>query len=439
MSTMQRAERRRSWFTAGIAGMASYIDAGAIVTTGTALVLYREAWGFGDWQFGQLSALLTVMIGLGAVVGGWMADRLGRRRTFTVTIGLYVLGAAVLVLAPGVEWLYVGIVLIGFGAGADLPPSLAMIAEAAPEGDEGKMITFSHVLWMVAIPVVNVFGILVGDMGEVGARIMYAHLMIVAAVVLLLRWRLPESGVWKKQIVAVEAGTIDRASLKGLFNSRYLFALLGVALFYSLTNIAANTNGQFAVFLYTEVAGTSVATASAMNLIGLGLSLLATFFLMGIVDTRFRMLGFALGTAAAVVAWMMPPLLGVTAVSLVIMGAIYGMAGIVSGEPMFKVWSQEVFPTEYRGTAQGIGIALTRAVAAGAALFTPAIVAYDTYLLFYFVAAVILLAGLTGFFWVARMPKVLHGEKVQGPQSAAEAKDNAPVKTTGERADPLNR
>lgn len=299
------------------------------------------------------------------------------------------------------------------------------------------MVTFSHVLWMIAIPVVHGFGVLVGDMGETGARIMYAHLLVVALGVLILRWRLPESGVWKKQLVAVDTGAISKASLKGLFGSKYLLALLGVTLFYALTNIAANTNGQYMVFLYTEVADASVATASAMNLVSMFVGLLAVFFLMRIIDTRFRMLAFVLGTAAAAVAWTLPPLVGVTVISLVVMASIYGLAGIISGEPMFKVWSQEIFPTEYRGTAQGIGIAVTRAVAAGVGVVTPTIVAYNPELLFFFVAAVIMLAGLIGFFWVAKMPKVLHGEKAYGPQSAAAVKETAPVTRTGEDTNPL--
>ncbi len=58
-STPTRAERRKAWWTAAVAGMASYLDAGAIVTTGTALTLFQDELGISPAQFGQLSALLT--------------------------------------------------------------------------------------------------------------------------------------------------------------------------------------------------------------------------------------------------------------------------------------------------------------------------------------------------------------------------------------------
>ncbi|OSM44003.1 MFS transporter [Nesterenkonia sp. PF2B19] len=404
-------ERRRAWWTAGIAGMASYLDAGAIVTTGTALVLYQDELGITSGQFGQLSALLMVMIGLGALIGGNLSDRFGRRRVFTVTMVLYAVGALILVAAPGVGALYLGILLLGFASGADLPPSLAMIAEAAPENDEGKMVAFSHVLWMIAIPVVNVFGIIVGGMGATGARIMYGHLLVVALVVLVLRMRLPESPLWARRQVDVDTGAVDRASLKDLFSRRWFPALAGVALFYAITNIAANTNGQFSTYMYVNVAGADVSTASAMSLVGLGCSIAASLFLMRIVDTRYRMLAFLLGTVAAVIACLVPAVVGISILALVLFGVVYGISGIVSGEPMFKVWSQELIPTAHRSTAQGVSIAFARAVAAGVGLVTPAILDRSAELMFLFLAGVILVAGLIGLLWVARRPKVLQAEK----------------------------
>ena len=105
---------RKAWWIAGVAGMASYLDAGAIVTTGTALVLYQEPFGLTPGQIGQLSALLTVMIAVGALIGGRVGDKYGRRRVFSVTMVLFALGALALMLAPGVGVLYLGVILIGF-------------------------------------------------------------------------------------------------------------------------------------------------------------------------------------------------------------------------------------------------------------------------------------------------------------------------------------
>lgn len=411
--------------------MASYLDAGAIVTTGTALVLYQEEFGITGGQYGQLSALLTAMIAVGALVGGPLSDRFGRRRVFTLTLIAYIIAAAILVFAPGAEWLYAGIFLLGFASGSDLPPSLAMIAESAPEGEEGKFVTLSHALWMIVIPIVNVIGIFVGDMAGEGARLMYGHLLLVAIVVLILRWRLPESEMWKNKKVAAESGTIDKASLRALFGRTYIWALVGVSLFYGIQNVAANTNGQFAIYLFTDVGGAGVSTASLLNVLAVLVGLVGTVMVMRLSDTRFRMPFFVIGTVLAVVAWVLPAVLGVTAVTIAVMAALFWFAQQPSGEPMFKIWSQEIFPTEYRGAAQGIAIAFTRALAAGAALLTPVILEYSITLFFFSIAGVILAAGLIGYFWVSRMPQVIKKEKtevIQGPEAVVHG---APSVATG--------
>jgi MFS transporter, SP family, inositol transporter len=67
MTTTQRANR--PWKTAFLAGMASYLDAGAIVTTGIALVLYTHSLNLSNIDIGILSGLLTFCFAIGAIVG----------------------------------------------------------------------------------------------------------------------------------------------------------------------------------------------------------------------------------------------------------------------------------------------------------------------------------------------------------------------------------
>ena len=57
-----------AWRVAILAGMASYLDAAAIITSGGALVLYRAHFGLSMAQIGQLSAVLTALFAIGAPV-----------------------------------------------------------------------------------------------------------------------------------------------------------------------------------------------------------------------------------------------------------------------------------------------------------------------------------------------------------------------------------
>ena len=275
---------------------------------------------------------------------------------------------------------------------------------------------------MAGVLAVQLLAIFVGDMGVTGARILYGHLFVLAVVVLILRSFLPESPAWAKEQADVAAGTVDRAALKGLFGARYLGPLVGTGLFYALANIAANTGGQFSTYLYVNVAGASVSTAATIGFITFSASFLATFALMRIVDTRYRMPIFIACSAVCVAAFAIPAVLGVTVPTLVTYGLLYGIAGIICGEPMYKVWSQELFSTQYRSSAQGITIAFTRVVAAVAALFTPLIIEYGPQVLFYFLITTTVVAALIGILWVARIPKVFTGLPT-GPQVIASPPD----------------
>src|SRR3954465_13067037 len=89
------------WFIATVAGMASYLDAATIVSTGNALVMYQEPLGITGNQIGIISASLTLGIAGGATVGGRLGGRFGRKPVFSVTMIGIVIAMVCNVLAPG--------------------------------------------------------------------------------------------------------------------------------------------------------------------------------------------------------------------------------------------------------------------------------------------------------------------------------------------------
>ncbi|MEO8095263.1 MAG: MFS transporter, partial [Pseudolysinimonas sp.] len=63
-----------------------------------------------------VSAVLLGSLG-GAVAGGLLADRLGRRRLLMATAAVFAVGAAGAALAPGTAWLIVARVVAGAAIG----------------------------------------------------------------------------------------------------------------------------------------------------------------------------------------------------------------------------------------------------------------------------------------------------------------------------------
>ncbi len=402
---------RAAWRVALLAGMASYLDAGAIITSGGALVLYKEHFGLTMAQIGQLSAVLTALFAIGALVGGRLGDRYGRRKVFTVTMLGLAAGTATLTFAPDVSALYIGTVLVGFCIGADLPVSMAMIAEEAPPGYKGRLIAFSHVLWMAAIGTTFLVQIAAGELGALGARIMWGHILAVTVLVLLLRSTLPESEEWlranaRRNLTDAGGQAVESNGLRELVSRRYIGPFIALGLFYGVFNLAANTGGQFGTLLYTELAHTSVSTAAMVNTAQLVVSFAAALLFMRTVDLPSRMHWFLIGGVLAVAGQAMPLVFGVNLWSLAAWQMLQGIGGAFAGESMWKVWSQELFPTLLRSTAQGATTFFTRMLAAVCALGTPYLIQSGPNTLFTALTLSVAFTTALGWLYIRKAPAV---------------------------------
>lgn len=413
------------WKTAILAGMASYLDAGALVTSGIAIGGYYAApLQLGAGTIGSLLGLQTLAFAAGALLGGRLGDRFGRRKIFTLSLVLYAVGVLLLLVAAGPVLLYAGAVATGLAIGADLPVSLALADEEAPAGRKGTMVVFSGMLWLAGIVAVLALSSFMGVGGMLGGRILFAHLLVVAVVVLLLRLTLRESAEWTAARRAADwhtrarSETVEPSRIRDLFRAPTGYALLATGLYYAGWNLGANTLGQFGTFLWTALAKGEVAQFSQLTLVGLPVGFAAGLLFMRVVDKPSRQTWFAVGSGLIVLAWALPALLGPSKFTLVAVMLISGLGNSFAGEAVYKVWSQELFPTLLRATAQGVTMAFTRAVAGLAALGTPALALGHTRLLFGTLFGLALAAAVIGLIWVPRLPTAPRPEPT-APETAA--------------------
>lgn len=397
-----RARQPRPWTVGVITGMASYIDAASIVSFGILITIYAAVFGFDAAQVGIASATLTLGIAIGALVGGRLGDRFGRRPVFTVTMIVIIIGCALLVLGGSFALVCTGAALIGLGTGADLPVSLSTMSESATDANRGSIVVFSNVLWMVGIVVSVILGTAVGNLGQVGAQILFGHIGLVAVVVMLARLPIPESASWlaAREERRAGIGTVraDRVRIRDLFVSPYVVPMVALAVFYSLVNLGFNTYGQYGTYLLVNVAGTDVSTASMLGLISVPVGLLGAFWFMRVVGRPHRFTYFRVGAVMSVAAMLVPAILGFSVATYIASIGLMSVGAAFAGESIMKVWTQEQFPTLLRTTAQGGIISIARFVAAAGAALVPAVLALGVNYLFW--ALTILAAVGLGMAWV---------------------------------------
>ncbi|WP_082071493.1 MFS transporter [Microbacterium oxydans] len=209
-----------------------------------------------------------------------------------------------------------------------------------------------------------------------GGQIVFGHVALASFVVLILRLRLPESSEWKQARTERESGVATyrarTARIRDIFKRKdLLVAFLSLLVFYSLTNLAANTKGQFGTYVNVNVVGLTVQQSSLISLLTLPVSIVLAIWFMRIVDGRRRMLFFGFGVISLTAAFAVPALLGFSLATVLVAQLLFGFGAAFAFEGIMKVWTQESFPTLLRSSAQGAIIAAARVVAAALALWTP--------------------------------------------------------------------
>lgn len=389
---------RHPWWVAAVVGMASYIDAAAITAVSTALVILQDPLGLSDLQVGIAAGVQAGSIALGAAFGGRLGDRFGRRPVFLAAIATIAVGMIGLALAPGLAALLVGLVAVGIAVGADLPVSLATISEAADDHNRGRLMGLTNLLWLLGIVANGVVAFAVGDSGRAGARILFLHVAAVATVVLLLRLRIPESARWlaarAERTRGVATVRADRASVRDLLRAPYAGPFVALVVFLSLTNLVANTSGQFATYLLVNYGGESVSTAALVGLPSLPVYVVGMLWFMRVADRPVRLRYFRVGALFFVAAPLVNALFGVSAVPMMIAIVLGAVGGSFAFEGMARVWTQEQFPTLLRSTATGSVMAIARVGAALLAVATPSLLRGIGPSAFYLLLALLAAAGL---------------------------------------------
>jgi inositol transporter-like SP family MFS transporter len=418
-STYTRVDRRH-WTLAVAAGMASFLDSSAIISVGLGLALWEDRFGLDVWTVGFLGAALTLFIGLGALFGGRLADLIGRTRVFSATILIYAVGAIIVAFAPNAVLLVVGVVIIGIAAGADLPTSIAVLAERAPEGGQGRLVAFTHVMWTVGVVVATLLGFVVSGMGVFGISLIFGFLAVLAVGTWAFRtFYRPFRDLDVEARRRSEAEGIDpdvAIPLRTLLTNRRLATMIVLtAGFYLFFTLVANTFGSFKNYFLITVGGADQTTATAISFGTTLVGLAGTIVFTRIADTRWRNRFFYVGVVIFVTCQLLIAVTGGIILPVMIVALVlYNIAFPFIGEALYKVWTQEYFPVNARATVQGATMAIARFAAAGFALVTPALIAWSPTGLYILLAVSAIISGIIGSVILRRLRSASANHPVRG-------------------------
>jgi MFS transporter, SP family, inositol transporter len=396
----------QDWRNTILAGLANYIDAGSIVSGSAALALWASAYALSPTFIGVLGAFSAnaISAGIGALVGGRLCDLFGRKKIYQYDMLFYAVGMLWLVFAVQPWMIVVGFILVGLAVGADIPASWSLIAEMAPSGERGKHSGVAQVLWDLGPVVVLTLFLVLAPLGVLGARIVFAHLAVVAVVLTLLRSRMKESVLWEearaRRTRDVKAG---QSSVSALFSAKHLKSMLFLVAMYGIWNLWAGTNGFFFPYILRTVGSQSQAASVAMQAAGFLVAMVSIgLVFMRYSDRRNQRTLFATSAVIQIVGMALLALFPLTTpVALAYLLLVWFGSGF-GAQSFFQLWSAELFPTLIRSTAQGITFAVVRIGLGLWSFFVPVLTKTGFTRLAWILTGFLVLSGLIGTIWAPR-------------------------------------
>ncbi len=353
----------------------------ASVISGVLLFISRE---FNLSTIQQEVVVSTLLIGalIGALAGGVLADRFGRKKTLFFTLLLFFIGVLTLTEAAGFNWLLVGRFISGLAIGIVSMAAPLYIAEMSPPENRGALVSLNQLCITIGILIAYIVTFSLSSTGN--WRAMFAFAFIPILIQFIGLFFIPETPSWllsRNQKDAAEAILHKIRVASGGENltkannnedapsKRHWKALLapsirkpfligiGVAVLQSVTGI--NTVIYYAPEIF-QLAGYQAAETALFATVLVGaVNVIITIISLWLIDRIGRrplLIGGLIGMAASLV------ILGVSFLS---QGETAGLTAVValllfvgffavSLGPVAWLIISEVYPLGIRGRAMGI-------------------------------------------------------------------------------------
>jgi AAHS family 3-hydroxyphenylpropionic acid transporter len=314
-------------------------------------------------QFGDFFSASTFGLFVGALVGGRLADSIGRKSVLIISVGLFGLFSLLTSLAQDMQMLTWARMFTGFGLGGALPMVIALVSENSPPGRQSASVAMVY----AATPFGGAFASLVSSL----ARSDHWRLIFIIGGVLpllltpLMIFKLPESLVFRQlrtgagdRTQGSPAAMPNRGSFAAIFadgralRTGLLWAsfFLGLLLLYLLLNWLPTllvTDGMTRVEATGAQIGFNVGGALAALLIG---------YLLG---GRWR-------NAGIIITFVALPILLVTLAKApaelsFVVATVFLLGGaVIASQAFLYAMAPVTYPTSIRGIGVGAAVAVGR-------------------------------------------------------------------------------
>lgn len=332
-----------------------------------------------------------VGMAIGAALGGYFADRVGRKTVFTATLVIFGLANAGMACSWTLTALLIARFIIGLGLGAELPVASTLVSEFSPTRHRGRMTVLLESFWAVGWIIAAAIGAFVipntGDWGWRWALLIGALPLLYAVVT---RAHIPESVRFLESkgredeaeqavryfeqasgvapVASPKAEPLPAIRTRELFGHQYLARTVAIWLTWFFVNFSYYGAFTWMPSLLADQFG-SLTSSFGYTLI-ISLAQLPGYFLAAwLVEIWGRRRTLSVFLAVSAVAAFAFSQAGSVA-AVIGFGMLLSASNLGAWGVLYAV-TPEIYPTRLRGAASGAAAAVGRVAAIIAPLLVP--------------------------------------------------------------------
>lgn len=186
--------QRRTLFAAALGWMLDAFDA---MLYALVLAHVMRELGMSKGTSGFLYTLTLLASGIGGVLFGFLADRIGRKRALMLSIVTYSVCSFASGLSTGVISLAIFRFILGLGMGGEWNTGATLVAESWPDDLRAKAIAIVQSSWAIGYALAALVAGLV--LRYANWRVVFFVGILPAVVTLWIQAQVPESELWKRR------------------------------------------------------------------------------------------------------------------------------------------------------------------------------------------------------------------------------------------------
>lgn len=320
------------------------------------------------------AALLGILVG--SPVGGWAADKLGRKPLFTFDVALFAVASAMQFFIDSPLLLLVVRLLMGIAIGIEYSVGWPLMSEFAPAKMRGRLLGAMGIAWYGGFLIAYLIGYLLSEHTSVSWHFILGTSTFVAVALFIGRLGIPESPRWlwsvgrqdearalantylpEDALTDVEHEEVRKGAFKALFSKQYWRSTLFISGFWFCA-----VTPYFAIAIFADTVLSNYGLVGGLTG-GIGLAALA---LSGVIVAFFvidkvgrRVLTVPTQWISGIVLAVIGLWTGAPAPVVLILLLVFSFFNAIY-TTMTCVYPAEVLPTEIRGIGTGFATSVSR-------------------------------------------------------------------------------